>query len=159
MSRKLILPAALVGSLLATPALAKAQCHQEFVFQTNPLIGLSAIRKLVQTMPDKDRPHTEDGAELVVWPFDEEDHPTFGKYRGIAVVFATRGDLGEEGAGGLLLQDRSAPLLAPTNLTVEQSSGGVVLQLPARGSCPRFIVKLVDGGAISVQGRVVGRLH
>jgi hypothetical protein len=154
-----LMSCALVGSLLATPVFAGAACHQAFAFQANPRIGLSAIRKLSQLDPAKDAPHTKDGAELVVWPFDEEDHPTFGNYRGLALVFATRGDLAEETAGGLLLQDRSEPPLAPGKLTVRQTAGAIVLELPARGACPPFVIKLVDGGALSVQGQLVGRLR
>jgi len=150
---------ALTASLFAIPVFAAVPCHQEFAFRANPMIGLGAIRRLSQLDQVKDAPHTKDGAELVVWQFDEEDHPAFGKYRGVALIFATRNDLGEETPGGLLLQAGSAPALMPSELTVKQVAGGVALELPTRGSCPAFVVKLLDGGTISVQGHPVGHLR
>jgi hypothetical protein len=159
MSRAILLHCTLFGSLLATPVMAKEPCHQDFAFRANPMIGLGAIKRLSNLDLPTDPPHTKDGAQLVVWPFDEEDHPAFGAYRGLAIVFATRNDLGEETAGGLLLQNSSAPPLAPGKLAVKQMAGNVVLELPARGACPPFVVKLVDGGAIYAQGKLVGRLR
>src|SRR5205823_64924 len=75
MCRIFPLTCALIVSLLATPVLAAAPCRQEFAFRGNPQIGLTAIRKLSQFVPEKDAPRTKNGAELVVWPFDEEDQP------------------------------------------------------------------------------------
>jgi hypothetical protein len=76
----------------------------------------------------------------------------------VALVYATRGDLGEEGVGGLLLQRGSVPAEAEIQ-TVKKRQDGLYLTLPSpRRACRGFVVKLDNAGGLTAGGVAVGQL-
>ncbi|HEX5261896.1 MAG TPA: hypothetical protein VFW13_00100 [Phenylobacterium sp.] len=153
----LIVVAALAAA--ANPVRA-ATCHADFAFRPNPSLDLATVTRLVaQGSQTKSGLEAKDGGRLVVWPFDEEDHPTFGQWRAIALVFVTRGDLGEDTVGGLLLQAGSEPPVSIDKARLTKGPNGLRLSMPAPPKCPRFIIELDNNGGLVAGGQVVGRLR
>lgn len=128
-----------------------------YSFQPKARLDVSAIKRLARD-PQFSGLTTPTGAELVTLPFDDEDHPADNHLRALAVVYVTRGDLGERSLGGVLFQARSS---APINFgaaTVVKRGGSVSMDLPTGGSCPRYTIRLENNGTLIVHGRVIGRL-
>jgi hypothetical protein len=101
---------------------------------------------------------TSAGARLMVQPFDVEDRPTYGRWRALAVVYVTRGDLAERTIGGVLFELRSMPPIDLGAAKLAHDSGGVRVTLPASRSCPAYVISLERDGTLVVQGRTLGRL-
>lgn len=146
--------------LLCPAAGQAATCDREFTFNPRPVLGLTDVKRLAT--PDASIRgsdlSTADGAQLVVWPFDEEDHPTRGRWRAIALVYVTRGDLGEKTVGGELLQLESKPPLSLSRAEIKKTANGLQLTLPVDSGCPPFVIRLDDRGGLTAQGRLLGRL-
>jgi hypothetical protein len=151
---------ALAAFVLIAPAAAATTCEEEFTFNPRPALALSDVKRLAKpgTMGGSDL-QTADGAQLVVWPFDEEDRPSVGPRRALALVYVTRGDLGEKAVGGELLQLRSKPPFNLDHSEIKRSADGLQLALPAAIGCPPYVIRLDGHGLLLVQGRPLGRLR
>lgn len=144
----------------AAPAAATAKCGTEFTFDPRPALTLADVKRLSEVGPiDGVDIKAADGASLVVWAFDEEDHPVVGPRRAIALLYVTRGDLGEKAVGGELLQLRSKPAISLSRLAIEKWADGLQLVLPTAGGCPSYSIRLDGHGRLTVQGRLVGTLR
>ena len=92
--------------MMSESGAASAQCRQKFSFRASPRLDLTAVQRLAHKRAS---PATADGSSLVVWAFDAEDRPSYGRWIGLALVYITRGDIGEQPVGGLLLNLRRRP--------------------------------------------------
>lgn len=146
---------------VATGQVRAEPCHSSFTFKPKPSLDLAAISRLSARGPPPGDVHLEakDGGQLIVWPFDVEDQPTFGQWRAIALVFVTRGNLGEDTVGGLLLQARSEPPASIDNAALTKGPSGLRLSLPTAAQCPRYVIELDNNGGLVAEGRLVGRLR
>src|SRR6266404_7679051 len=150
--------AILAASFAMGTSFPAAACNS-YDFRPHATLDVAAVKRLTLA-PLGDDPHstTATGAQLVVLPFDYEDHPTYGRWRAWAVVYVTRGDLGEETIGGLLLQERKDPPMDLATVRVVKDGTGVGLRLPHSRTCPAYVVRLRTDGTLVVKGKVVGKL-
>jgi hypothetical protein len=102
---------------------------------------------------------TADRAQLVVWAFDEEELPRVGKWRAVALIYVTRGDLGEGAVGGELLQLESRPPLSLDRAEIKKAGNGLQFSLPAARGCPPYVIRLDGHGGLTAEGRLLGRLQ
>ena len=90
--------------------------------------------------------------------FDPEDPIINRSGRAYALVYVTRGDLGENTVG-VMLRQTARRLAQPTAEPVfAKIKTGLHLTLPTPRSCPPYVVTLDNRGGLFVQGRMVGRL-
>jgi len=152
--------ASLLSLLAVTGAAAQAGSKCEtYSFQPNARLDVGAIKRLAWThLGDDKTMTTSGGARLMIQPFDVEDRPTFGRWRALAVVYATRGDLAERTIGGILFETRSAQPIDLETARVAKDGGAVRVTLPASISCPAYVIRLEGEGTLLVQGRSIGRL-
>jgi hypothetical protein len=159
---KRLLSSIFVISLVSVSAQA-APCERHFALNPHPLLKLADVRRLADRAAANGpgAPENRDGGRLIFWPFDEEDHPIYGKWRGIGLIFATRGDLGEPTVGGLLLQSRATPPVHADRVIASQKADGLYLSVQPRqanNGCPAFVVKLDNMGTLFADGKPIGRL-
>jgi len=147
---------ALAALALTTSAAAGApQCAKQFSFRANPTLNLASVQRLAG---QRLSPETADGSKLVVWSFDGEDHPSYGHWVGLALVYVTRGDLGEQPVGGLLLQTPSTASVDLSAAHFTKRSDGVTLVLPKTRGCTSYTLHLSNNGTLAADGVVVGTL-
>lgn len=146
------------AALLLIPGVAAAatQCTQQFSFRANPTLNLASVQRLAG---QRVSPETADGSKFVVWSFDGEDHPSYGHWAGLALVYVTRGDLGEDPIGGLLLQAPSTTLADVSAAVITKGRDGVTFALPGNRGCPKYVLHLSNNGTLTAQGRLVGTLQ
>jgi len=157
--RRLTLGACTGFAVLACGSAQAAACEPAYTFRTNPVFGLAEIMRLATPVRDEPPVQTADGIRLIVRPFSEEDHPTYGRWRAAAVVFISRGDLGEEPVGGLLLQNLLEDPLRADAFVVIKSRDGLRLEVPNRAGCGAYVIRVAADGGLTAGGRLVGRLR
>lgn len=151
-------PKALAFAVLVLAQSAEAavpQCAKQFSFRTNPTLNLANVQRLAG---QRLSPETADQSKLVVWSFDGEDHPSYGRWVGLALVYVTRGDLGEQPVGGLLLQAPSTALVNLSAARFTKKADGVTLVLPKTRGCTSYTLHLSNNGTLTANGVLVGTL-
>src|SRR5258708_9623052 len=154
-----IFVAAIAMLMAHTPTNAATTCGR-FMFDPHPRLALSDLKRLAST--NGVGPEAADGGQMVYWPFDLEDHPVRGKWRALGVVYVTRGDLGEEAVGGMLLQSRSGPAARVDQADEVKGPDGVNLKVRSgrqREHCTAYVSTLDNSGGLFAGGQLVGRLR
>lgn len=147
-----------VAALVLAPTIAHAvpRCVQQVRFRANPTLNLATVQRLAG---QRISPETGDGSKLVVRSFDTEDSPSYGDLVGLALVYVTRGDLGENPVGGLLLQPRGTELVDISSAKITKSRDGVTFAVPGGRGCTPVRLHLSNNGTLTAQGVLVGRLR
>ena len=77
----------------------------------------------------------------------------------MALVYVTRGDLGEEPIGGLLLQAPTTTLADVSAAVITKDRDGVTFALPGKPGCAKYVLHLSNNGTLTAQGMLVGTLQ
>jgi hypothetical protein len=150
--------ASLAAAYAVAASIPAAACNS-YDFRPHATFDVAAIKRLSGTPLIIDAPSTTaTSAQLVVLPFDQEDHPVDGRWRALAVIYVTRGDLGEDTIGGLLLQARNDPPMDLTTAHAVKDRTGAELRLAHSRTCPAYVLRLRADGALIVNGKAAGKL-
>jgi hypothetical protein len=150
---------AILAATLAIGASVPATGCNSYDFRPHATFDVAAIKRLSGAPLIVDAPSTTaTGAQLVALPFDREDHPIYGRWRALAVIYVTRGDLGEDTIGGLLLQARNDPPMDLATARTVKDGTGAELRLAHSRTCPAYVVRLRADGTLIVQGKAIGKL-